>query len=127
MWRWRVVREGILNRASLPSATRGGPRVSLSWCFPLAQPGSSGCSEGLTPMVQLLLLFCCCCGVQGSGARDIPRNGLKALELVFIPRPDRLSPLCSCSPFFSEELLGSSSHQIKVTGRGLLEGRDVPV
>lgn len=93
MWGWRVVREGILNRASLPSATRGGPRVSLSWCFPLApQPRSSGCSEGLTPMVQLLLLFffCCCCSGQRSGARGTPRDRLKALELVFIPRPDRL-------------------------------------
>lgn len=44
-----MVLEGILNRASLPSATRGRPHVSPSWCFPLApQPWSSGCSEGLT-------------------------------------------------------------------------------
>lgn len=33
------------------------------------------------------------CSVQGSGARAIPpRDGLRALKLVFIPRPDRLSP-----------------------------------
>ncbi|KAK7818882.1 hypothetical protein U0070_001085 [Myodes glareolus] len=74
-----VVLEGILNRASLPSATRGRPHVSPSWCFPLApQPWSSGCSEGLTlggtaPLLRLLLLQC-----SRLGARAIPGDGPRA-------------------------------------------------
>lgn len=100
-----MVREGILNRASLPSTTRGRPRVSLSWCFPLVPlPRSSGCSEGLTPVAQLPLLFYAAAAaaaavfeVQGPGV-----DGLRALELVFIPRPDRLSPTL----FFSFSLGG---------------------
>lgn len=72
-----MVLEGILNRASLPSATRGRPRVSPSWCFPLApQPWSSGCSEGLTlgtaPLLRLLLLQCSRLGARATPG-DEPR------------------------------------------------------
>lgn len=53
---WRVVLEGILNRASLPSATPGRPGVSPSWCFPLAphSPGAVEAQKGLPSVVQLL-------------------------------------------------------------------------
>lgn len=63
-----MVLEGILNRASLPSATRGRPRVSPAgvslWLLSL---GAADAQKGLPSVVQLLFCICCCCSVQGWG------------------------------------------------------------
>lgn len=114
-WCVWVVREGILSRASLPSATRGGlvsrPAGASLW---LPGPGAVDAPWGLPSAAPLL----------GPAAAAVPRAGLGASGGArgpggcTIPRPDQPSPLCSCSPSLLG-LLDSASHQGKVTRRGV--------
>lgn len=124
-----MVLEGILNRASLPSATRGRPHVSPSWCFPLApQPWSSGCSEGLTlggtaPSSSALAAGC---SVQGWGPGPF-LGWARGLELVFIPRPGRLNATWLLFSFSSGGgLLDPSSQQMKVMAERVARGERCP-
>lgn len=103
------------------------PPAGVSLWF--LSPGAEDAQKGLPSAVQLLFCCCCClccCSAQGWGPGAFPGDGLGALKLVFIPPTDRLSATLLCCPFLLG-LLDSSSQQMKVTGRGLLEGRGVPV
>lgn len=70
-----------------------------------------------------LLCCCCCCCVRGSGARGGWTQGPGA---GLHPKARQTEPHFVLLIFFGG-LLDSSSHQTDVTGRGLLEGRGVPL